>query len=982
MKMKKIIVIITSVLLVLAMSSMLCVFAADKVTFDAEQIKLDYLTNSYSTEKEKLSSMTAMMTEGDYTLYLEPRTAEMALLNNETGQTLWSNPYDASGQLIADTQKCELMSQILLNYTTISTGASSTMNSFEEAAMRINADSGINQISIKPVSGGVRVEYTMGRTETRVLVPRLISADRFNECILNPLKDAAKQHLKTTDGVTAEFLLSKFYNSETGNTVFYSLKDPDGEGVTERQKRAMYLQYPITEKMPVYVIDSGATQVELVNWLEKAITNFTDYTFEDMAYDHSLTNYTGTDVAPPLFRVAIEYYLDENGLTYRVPANGIRFDASLYRLTDITVLPYLGAGTASGGGYTVIPDGSGAIIDFNDVKDTSVTLGGKIYGSDYSYYSISGANQEIMRLPVFGVVSQKSSEKTITTKKQKTDENGEPMFDENGEAIMEVVKEVVNETQSYGVLSIIEEGEAIGSIYTKHGGAVNPYNTTYATYVPRPNDSYALNQFSAASTSMWTVVTDRRYTGNITVKVMMFDGTDADYAGMANAYRQYLTDKEVLKKIEKPEEKLPLFIESFGAIEVTERVCGVPVNVKKKLTTYDDLQTMVTELHEAGVGKVDIKYQSWANDAFRAKPFTKLSLEKATGGKSGLKKFLQFAEENNAALYPDVELTYVYYISLFDGFNYNKMISRKVDKRMATKLEYDDQFQGFMTWAGDVISPQFMSTIWGKIEKKYTKLGIGGVSVGNLTSDLNSDQSKKRPLNRVEAQGYVSDVLAQIKETAGKVMGSGGNAYTLSNLDLLVNAPTESSHYIYASKEIPFYGMVVHGSLQFSGEPINAAPDYNKAILKTIENGAIPFFRVSYENTNELKSDISTSKYFSVDYQIWKKDMIEAYKEVNEALADLQDKYITDHESIGEKTVCVTYENGVQIFVNYDRDTVYVYRDKDGKLATTYKFNEKSGKAVVDTAAKDELGLDTVVEVEHDLILKLEGNSYVKRGDK
>ena len=971
---RKILILLASLLIGTVASSLIGVSASNKVTYDAEAIKEQYLTTSYATEKEKLDTMVEQMRAGDFILYIDEVTGEMALRNTKTKQVLWSNPFDIAGAQTADTQKYELFSQILLNYTTISSGASSTMNSFEEAAMRINAESGNNQIVVKQVSGGVRVEYTLGRTETRVLVPRCISKERFETMIIEPLKAAAKQNLTTTDGQSAKFLLSKFINDD-GNTVFYTLKDPNAPGVTERQKRAMYLQYPITEKMPVYVIDANATQVELVNWLEKAITNFTDYTFEDMASDHSMTNYTGTDVAPPLFRIAIEYYLTEDGLTYRVPANGIRFDSTLYRLDNVTILPYLGAGTASSGGYTFIPDGSGSIVNFADVAKQSVQLSGKVYGQDYAYYNLTGANQEIMRLPVYGTVVSKIEYETQT---ERVD-----VFDENGNVIgSEVVTKQVKKVKDSAVLSIITEGEAIATITSKHGGTVNPYNTTYATYVPRPNDSYALNQFSASSTSMWTVVTDRRYTGNISVKIVMLSGEDANYSGMANAYREYLTANGTLTKLDKTEEKVPLFVESFGAIEVSERILGVPVNVKKSLTTYDDLQTMVTELQEKGIGRVNVKYTSWANDAFKQQPFTKLKLEKATGGKGGLADFLAYAKENNAYLYPDVELSYVFNLSMFDGFNYNKMVSRRVDKRIGFKLLYDDESQGFTVWDGDVISPQFMSDIWKKIEKKYTKLGIGGISVGSLGENLNSDHHKKRPLNRVEAQSYVDTVLSEIKASAGEMLVDGGNAYALKYADLIVDAPLESSRYIYASREVPFYAMVVHGSLQFAGAPINAAPDYDAAVLKIIESGSLPFFRVSYQNTNELKSDVTTSKYFSVDYTTWKDDIVETYATINEALADLQNVYIVKHDAITKKTVCVTYENGVEIFVNYDRANVYIFKDEDGNYGASYKLDETGKKVLGEVIEKDPNGMDIIVEREFDLLLEIPGYSYLRRGDK
>ena len=997
---RKILILLATVLIMSAMSALLGVNAADE-KYDVEAIQKSYLETSYASPAEKLMTMDEQMTSpsGEYTLYIEKVTGEMAIKNNKTGQILFSNPYDvasktipSTGSNITDELKKELLSQITLNYTTISTGASANMTSFQEAAMRINEETGANQIVIKKISGGVRVEYTLGRTETRVLAPRQISKERFEECILKPIQEAAKEAKETLKNNPnnkeiqeaaneAIFLASKFIGSK-GEQVLYTLKDPDAPGVSERSKKAMHVKYPITKKMPVYVLSSDISQYQLVNWLEKAINNYTTYTFEDMAADHSQTNYTGTDVAPPLFRIAIEYYLDDDGLTYRVPANGIRFDSTLYRLTDVTILPYLGAGTSTDDGYTFIPDGSGAIINFKDVANSGkITLGGKIYGQDYAYYNLSGANQEIIRFPVFGTVVDRTETTSVAKKVPVLDDEGNQVLDASGNPVTEIVYEEVKTVTSNGVLSIITEGEAIGSIYTQHGGQTHPYHSVYATYVPRPNDKYALNQFSESSTSMWTVVTDRRYTGNISVKVIMLDGKAASYSGMASAYRDYLYKQGELAKLEKVDENLPLFIESFGAIEVTERILGIPVNVKKELTSFDNLQTMVKELKEKGIGRVNIKYQAWANNAFESTPFTKLKIEGATGGKAGLKEFLAFASENNAYLYPDVELTYAYNLSIFDGFDYNKMISRRVDKRVSFKLEYDDEYQGFMLWAGDVISPQFMESIWSKIEEKYAALGIGGISAGYIGSDLNSDHNKKQPINRAEAQVYVEQVLAQIKQSAGNVLVNGGNAYALKDSELIVDAPLESSRYVQASREVPFYAMVVHGSRQFAGSPLNSAPDYEAAVLKVIESGALPYFRVSYQNTNELKSNKETSKYFSVDYMTWSDDIVETYHKINDAIGDLQNVYIKNHEAITNKTVCVTYENGVEIFVNYAREKVYIYKNEFGKYAVSYD-KTASGKVIGLKSAKDENGRDIMVEEEFDLELEVPEYGFVRRGDK
>ena len=104
--------------------------------------------------------------------------------------------------------------------------------------------------------------------------------------------------------------------------------------------------------------------------------------------------------------MALEYIVTDDGVDVRLPANGIRFDESVYKLTSVSVLPYMGAGHNRFTGYTFIPDGSGALIRFEDIT-TPYNISGEMYGSDYSYHEIIGQHAEVMRYPVYGVVTNK-----------------------------------------------------------------------------------------------------------------------------------------------------------------------------------------------------------------------------------------------------------------------------------------------------------------------------------------------------------------------------------------------------------------------------------------------------------------------------------------------------------------------------------------------------------------------------------------------
>ena len=144
--------------------------AEEETSSDAEDMSIDILKVVYKEPADKLKDMKKRIENDNYELYVRAAYGEIALRDKRTGQILFSNPYDiASTKGSADT-KAELMSQIILQFTT---GSKTTVyNSYTEAAKR-------EQIVVKNIKNGVRVEYTLGKTQTRWLVPQMITAERF-----------------------------------------------------------------------------------------------------------------------------------------------------------------------------------------------------------------------------------------------------------------------------------------------------------------------------------------------------------------------------------------------------------------------------------------------------------------------------------------------------------------------------------------------------------------------------------------------------------------------------------------------------------------------------------------------------------------------------------------------------------------------------------------------------------------------------------
>ncbi len=888
------------------------VFAAEEKAEEVVEETINYLKDKFETAEQKLATMTLKLERFDYQIWIEEHTAEVAFVNTKSGQILFSNPYDVATSKSSDATKQELLSQVIIKY--IDNDKELDMFSFVEAAER-------DQITIKNVKNGIRVEYTMGREETRKLVPRLIEKGRFEDMILANIDDPT--------------VYKKL-------AAFYTLKDPNDPSLTERGIMELKATFPITQKFAVYVFDPYASERE-INQIEGWIKNFCPlYTYEELDYDHTQTEYEGSDKTPALFKLSLEYYLDENGPYVRLPANGIRFDEDLYQLEYISILPYLGASSSDFTGYTFTPDGSGAIFRNEDlVGGSPVTITGKIYGQDYAYHELAGAHQEIMRLPVYGVIEnyeieleldangnpiwpavgdvEETVEEEVVEEEVVEEEEEEDEEDEDEEEVVEEVEEeedsVFIYTEDRGFLAIIEEGGSLANITTKHGGTLHKYNSVYTTFYPRPKDTYNLaDAISVGANAEWTVVSSRKYTGNYRIRLVMLtdekiaaekgikDYYSVDYVGMAQAYRDYLVREGVLTPLADDNADIPLYIESFGATETQERVMSIPMWIMTPLTTFEDLKSITEELNTAGITNINYKLTGFANGGMWATIPGNVKFEKVVGGNAGFTDFVEYANAKGIGVYPDFNFAYVDATEMFDGFSFRKDAVKTIDNRYAMKREYDAAYQSFDFYGPNAVSPSVFNKLFKKFEPNYTKLSPSGISVGSIGSDLNSDFDKKDPYNRAECEDYTVNLFEDIETAYTSVMTDGGNAYSLKYVDHILNTSLDSSRYSNSSNSVPFLGMVLHGYINFAGSPTNMAGDIRYELLKIIENGASPYFTLSYQNTSKLKEDYMLAEYYSVNFDIWKEDLITYYNLLNDALKDVKYSPIVDHEFlIGER---------------------------------------------------------------------------------
>ncbi len=918
--MKKIRIISAVLAILLAFSAVgLPVFAADSIDIAS------YPTTEYDSMYEKLSYMTLLYEseEYGYAMYFDMQSGEFALENTVTGELTFSNPYDlgtntessAKDKDDDDPIRQALLSQIILQYEDTLTGATATMMSYTDAALAGG------QIQFKVLENGVRVEYALGTVETKRLIPQWVEASRFKSQILDVL-ETRKSEFNSTE--------LQLYNGIVNSETFYKLVGPASEGAVYDPQLSAAAENP--DSIQFLVENPGAQMYFLLGIGERTKKNLEalirkycpEYTYDKLEEDHEITGYEGDEKEPALFRLAIEYTINEDGLTASIPAKSIRYNETNYTLENLVMLPYFGCTTLKttgsateeggmyekNGGYIFIPDGSGTLLSYYNADGSvkSGIQGGSLYGFDYAIESLeaTNANAETFRMPVFGLTETS----TISTSVSRGDYR--PV----------VGNKTVTQEYARGFFAIIEEGDSFASIranlrqtgWTGAAGTTE-YSTVFALFSVKQSDSVTVGSSLGGSNSAMTATNTTKYTGNYTIRYILLSDPDTSeaygedcyeptYIGMANAYRDYLIKQGAIEKLDTGdvESSIPLYIHSFGALDTDDKILSFPVTIEKPLTTFEDVVTMADELKAAGITNVNFILEGFANGNMTSPYYpTYLKWNKTVGGEDGFEELLTYAKVNGIGIYPEFNFTTASFVKTLSGFSYRKHAARAMSGRYTTRRDYDPVYQIITKFGmGNVVSSGAYLTLFEKFSEDYNEYQIGAISSLALGTDLSSDYNEDYPLTREDSKINTQQLLSEMKETQGSVLVQGGNAYTLPYVTDIVDLPLDNSNYQISSYSVPFMGMVLHGYMNYAGGVINTEGDVQYEILKSLENGAALYFLLSYQNTSEIKSatKMGLNENYSVAYPTWSSEVISSYKKLNDAIGSLQTAQITNHEFV------------------------------------------------------------------------------------
>lgn len=576
------------------------------------------------------------------------------------------------------------------------------------------------------------------------------------------------------------------------------------------------------------------------------------------------------------------YQLVATGLEVSIPYESIKEDG-ISRLISIQPLPFMNAASEKDEGAMLLPDGSGALLYFREDHQQYLTgYNQYIYGPDPTFKTQTHdmitaqgmrlySPRELIALPVFGMYR-------------------------NG----------------VGTLGVVLEGEFDARINgTPAGIRALPIYRSNVEFTYRKNDLIFIG-----SSGQIPYYQGQKIEGDRRVRFILLEGDEANYVGMAKAYRQFLLQEQGLEPIVSSP---TLSINLLGGIRKKEIIGWTFV----QMTTFAEVKEIIDDLAARGVNNVEITLDGWSHGGLYGHQPAQFPAAKQLGGNKGLDELIDYAKSKGIAL-----LLNANYVRVHDS---SKNVTARKDAIRGIDREVIESFNYYVAtrWRNSNITFYYLKPerVYERYItddlKRFAQLDIAGVHMKHMGDMIYSDEDRNHFFNREQTAQVWQKVLQQMGEQGGKTTVDYGFAYTFGLIDHIKNVPLRHSGYIYTDEAIPFYQLVMHGIIPYSGKPINLHEDTQVEMLKAIEYGALPSYELTYGATSLLQRTIE-ERLFSSEYALWQQRVAEKYTELLPLYEKISGQEMIDHAQVAQGVYQTTYSNGISVYTNYNQQEVTI----------------------------------------------------------
>ena len=539
-------------------------------------------------------------------------------------------------------------------------------------------------------------------------------------------------------------------------------------------------------------------------------------------------------------------------------------------------------------GYMIIPDGSGAVINYNNGKGNYPDYVQQVYGRDYTMVPLTAPR----------VIEQ---------------------------AYLPVLSTVYGDG---GIVAVVTDGDS--NVYTRaqvSGQNKQVYNNCYFEFETRSSDAFFMSGDSANKLNVFEkdgIKTERF--GIHYYPVASKDGGLVNYADCAEVYRNYLIKEKGLKQQDTSDNKL--YMDMYGGVLKRTSILGLPFNLKTEITGFDQAGEIVDELKGKGVDSFAVNYNDWTNSAIKGNISTSVSPSGTLGGNGDFKDFLA---TENVDVYPSM-----------NNFTMKKSsagywtltstairISNAYSRQSSYSLSFGVQQKGV---APALLSPSKYSKTFEEMIESYGDEKVDKAGFGYFSTRLVGDYTRKDTYSRNKTMNLLVDEYSKAQNSIGSLIADEANAYVLPYVSTVTGVPVSSSGFDLTDFDIPFYQMVLHGYVPYASNAINKSSNTDETFMLALASGSQIHYDFTYADSDVLQDTEYNDLYYT-NYRGWTDAAANQFKASEELLSGVTGYTISNYE------------------VSADGNEFTTTYSKDGQKDVVVVINKKDATASVDGKA-------------------------------
>lgn len=532
-------------------------------------------------------------------------------------------------------------------------------------------------------------------------------------------------------------------------------------------------------------------------------------------------------------------------------------------------------------GYMFVPDGSGALIRFQDYDTTIASYYGSIYGKDYSmdtYYDRVEPGFVPLKqpgLPIYGIAHG----------------NRQAAFfahATSGAEHMEIVASpqdgVAPNRSAYNfVFSRFNFNTLIFQVYNNNGDGYNSLLDERLHYDIKQNYVFLSGDGSS-------------------------DGYPADYVGMAKKYRDILIEDGMLNPSTQTHEEMPIRLD-FVMSDAMDSLIGTTDVV---VTTIDQVKDILIKLSDDGIQNINSGLYGYQKGGITLGDKDRPDFVRRIGTQRDFDRVIGEMNEKNIDLSLALDYATIYKEQMSLIGNASKHANGWYIREYL-RNEVGPVNEKY--FARPTLVAQWILTH----EKSVRSLGLSSFTYEGFTDRLYSDFGKNG-VTTTEAMALYQNSLAAIDENY-MINGVRPNHYLWPYIDRYLQAPMFTSQHLIETDTVPFLQMVLNQHMEVYAVYSNFSFYTQSDILRMIDYNVYPSFILTHDPAYELISTNSSNLY-STEFTLYEELIHQIYQTMNQAYEEVLGASWVDREVIMPGVIVNTYDNGIRIVINYTDELI------------------------------------------------------------